>query len=68
MAAVSDAAAGLSLLTLLVFWGTIRGKGAGPYQRVSGLEYEGYVGRWLLLTGALFAASGALYLLRRRSS
>ena len=40
--------AGLSLLMLLVFWGTIRGKGAGTYARVSGLEYEGYVARWLL--------------------
>ena len=57
---------GLSLLTLLVFWGTIRGKGAGTYARVSGLEFEGYVSRWLLLTGALFAVSGALYLLRTR--
>ena len=35
--------AGLSLLMLLVFWGTIRGKGAGAYARVSGLEYDGYV-------------------------
>lgn len=58
--------AGLSVLTLLVFWGTIAGKGEGAYRRVSGLGYEGYVGRWLLLTGALFAVSGALYLIRRR--
>ena len=36
--------AGLALLPLLVFWGTIRGKGEGAYARVSGLEYEGYVG------------------------
>ena len=43
--------AGLSLLVLLVFWGTIRGKGAGTYARVSGLEYDGYGARWLLLTG-----------------
>ena len=35
---------GLSLLMLLVFWGTIRGKGEGAYRNVSGLEYEGYVG------------------------
>ena len=56
--------AGLSLLMLLVFWGTIRGKGEGAYPRVSGLEYEGYVARWLLVSAALFAISGALYLLR----
>ena len=57
---------GLSLLMLLVFWGTIRGKGEGAYRNVSGLEYEGYVGRWLLVSAALFAISGALYLLRGR--
>jgi hypothetical protein len=55
--------AGLSLLMLLVFWGTIRGKGEGAFRRVSGLTYEGYFARWLLVTAALFAISGALYLL-----
>jgi hypothetical protein len=59
---------GLSLLMLLVFWGTIRGKGEGAYRNVSGLEYEGYVARWLLVSAALFAVSGALYLLRRRTT
>jgi hypothetical protein len=59
---------GLSLLMLLVFWGTIRGKGEGAYARVSGLQYEGYVARWLLVSAALFAISGALYLLRRRTT
>ena len=58
--------AGLSLLMLLVFWGTIRGKGEGAFHRVSGLTYDGYVTRWLLVSAALFAASGALYLLRTR--
>ena len=57
---------GLSLLALLVFWGTIRGTGEGAYARVSGLTYEGYFSRWLLLTAALFAGAGALYLLRAR--
>ena len=33
--------AGLSLLMLLVFWGTIRGKGDGAFHRVSGLELRG---------------------------
>jgi hypothetical protein len=56
--------AGLSLLMLLVFWGTIRGKGAGAFHRVSGLEYEGYFSRWLLVSAALFVLSGAIYLLR----
>jgi hypothetical protein len=58
--------AGLSLLQLLVFWGTIAGKGDGAYRRVSGLEYDGYATRWLAITAALFAASGALYLLGGR--
>ena len=58
--------AGLSLLLLLVFWSTIRGKGAGTYARVSGETWDGHATRWLLITAALFAVSGALYLLRRR--
>ena len=35
---------GLSLLMLLVFWGTIRGKGEGAYRARERAEYEGYVG------------------------
>ena len=58
---------GLSLLMLLVFWGTISGKGEGAFHRVSGLSYEGYFARWLLVTAGLFAVSGAVYLLRRSS-
>lgn len=56
--------AGLSLLTLAVFAGTITGKGNGAYARVSGRAYEGYLARWLLLTAALFALSGAVYAVR----
>jgi hypothetical protein len=59
---------GLSLLMLMVFWGTIRGAGEGAYRNVSGLEYEGYVARWLLVSAALFAISGALYVLRSRTT
>ena len=57
---------GLSLLLLLVFWGTIRGKGDGAFHRVSGLHYEGYFSRWLLVTAAMFAVSGVVYLVRGR--
>jgi hypothetical protein len=57
--------AGLSLLMLLVFWSTIRGKGDGAFHYVSGLNYEGYFGRWLLVSAALFAVSGAVFLARR---
>jgi hypothetical protein len=60
--------AGLSLLMLLVFWSTIRGKGSGAYHYVSGQYYEGYFSRWLLVTAALFALSGALYLATQAGS
>jgi hypothetical protein len=58
----------LSLLMLVVFWGTIAGRGAGTYHAVSGRSYEGYALRWLLVTAALFTASGLVYLARRRSA
>ncbi len=56
----------LSGLLLLVFLPVISGKGNGAFHGVSGLDYEGYVARWLLITAALFAVSGAVYLARRR--
>jgi hypothetical protein len=59
--------AGLSLLMLAVFWGTIAGRGEGAYHAVSGRSFDGYALRWLLVSAALFAGSGALYLARRRS-
>ena len=59
--------AGLSLLLLLVFWSTIRGKGAGTYSaRERARRGTATRPRWLLITAALFAISGVLYLLRRR--
>jgi hypothetical protein len=60
--------AGLSLLLLAVFFGTIGGQGAGAYRAVSGRSFDGYATRWLVVTVALFAASGLIYLARRRSS
>jgi hypothetical protein len=59
--------AALSLLMLVVFWGTIAGTGEPAYHSTSGETFEGYTARWLLVTAALFAASGLLYLLRRGS-
>ncbi len=58
--------AGLSLLMLLVFWGTIAGKGEPAFRAVSGRSFDGYALRWLLVTAALFAGSGLLYLWRGR--
>jgi hypothetical protein len=58
--------AGLSLLLLLVFWGTIAGRGERAFHRASGLTYDGYLGRWLLATSLLFALSGAARVVRLR--
>ena len=54
----------LSGLLLLVFFPVISGKGEPSFTRASGLTYDGYLARWLLITAALFALSGAIYLLR----
>jgi hypothetical protein len=54
--------AALSLLMLVVFFGTIGERGEAAYRRVSGLEYDGYATRWLLVSAALFIGSALLYL------
>ena len=56
--------AALSLLMLVVFWGTIAERGERAYRATSGLEFDGYATRWLLVTAALFAVSAAAYLVR----
>jgi hypothetical protein len=60
--------AGLSLLLLGVFWGTVAGRGSGAYQAVSGRPYDGYVTRWAAVTVALFGGSAVIYLARRGSA
>jgi hypothetical protein len=59
--------AALSLLMLVVFWGTIAGAGERAYRATSGETFDGHAARWLLVTAALFAGSGVIYLLRRGS-
>lgn len=59
--------AGLSLLMLVVFWGTIAEAGERAYRATSGLAFDGHATRWLLATAALFAGSGVVYVLRRGS-
>jgi hypothetical protein len=54
----------LSGLLLLVFFPVISGRGEPSFTRASGLTYDGYLARWLMITAALFAVSGAVYLLR----
>ena len=56
----------ISGLLLLVFFPVIAGKGERGFTRTSGLTYDGYLARWLLITAVLFAVSGLLYLLRGR--
>jgi hypothetical protein len=60
--------AAISLLLLVVFWGAISGAGEGAYRRASGLGFDGYLERWLLVTAALFAVAALLYAARRRRS
>jgi hypothetical protein len=60
--------AGLSLILLLVYVPVISGKSDPVFRRVSGDELDGYLVRWLVVSAALFAASGALYLLRSRGA
>jgi hypothetical protein len=59
--------AALSLLMLVVFFGTIGERGEGAYRAASGLDYDGYALRWLLVSAALFAVSALVYGIRRGS-
>ena len=59
--------AGLSLLMLAVFWGTIAGAGERAYRATSGQTFDGHATRWLLVTAVLFAGSAVVYLVRRGS-
>ncbi len=54
----------LSGFAFIVFFPLI--VGLGRYERATTLSQDVYLARWLLLTGALFAASGVLYALRAR--
>ncbi len=56
----------LAGLVFIVFAPLILGLGAGRYERATTLSQDVYLGRWLLLCGALFAASGLLYAVRAR--
>jgi len=51
-------------LTLLVFLPGIIGQGAPTYLAATGQTQQPFLGRWLLLTAAMFATSATLYLLR----
>jgi len=57
----------VSGLLLLVFFPAISGKGNGAFHGVSGLDYAGYLERWLLATAGMFLLSAAVYLARGSS-
>jgi hypothetical protein len=54
--------AALSGLLLLVHFPLICGRSSATLERASGVAPEGYLERWLLATGVMFAVSAALYL------
>ena len=54
----------LSGLLLLMFSPVIFRQGEGAYRAASGLSESPYLARWLLITGALFAASAVVYAIR----
>ena len=58
----------LSGLLLLVFAPVVlrRDSAEGAFRTASGLDYDGYTGRWLAITGVLLLASALLYALRGR--
>jgi hypothetical protein len=51
----------LSGLLLLVFFPVLFGLGSGSELAASGIAESGYLARWLLATGVMFAASGLSY-------
>ncbi len=53
----------VSGLLLLVLFPTILGYGARSERHASGIVEHGYLFRWLVLSGALFALSGLAYAL-----
>ncbi|MFE3827830.1 hypothetical protein [Streptomyces sp. NPDC059092] len=54
----------LSLLLLLVYWPLVLGD-PPDYERATGLSTDVFLGRWLLISAALFAATGILLVIRR---
>lgn len=57
--------AALSGLLLLLFFPLVLGVAEDGYAAASGLSTDVYLGRWLLLSGLFFLASGVAYAVRR---
>ncbi|NUW29937.1 hypothetical protein HTZ77_00600 [Nonomuraea sp. SMC257] len=58
--------AALSGLLLLIWFPLILGLAGDTYHRSTGLDTSPYLGRWLLVTGVLFAGSAIAYAIRLR--
>ncbi|WP_205315161.1 hypothetical protein [Nonomuraea lactucae] len=58
--------AALSGLLLLMWFPLILGLSEDGYRRSTGLDTSPYLGRWLLVTGVLFAGSALAYVIRHR--
>jgi len=56
----------LAALAFVVWFPLILGLSGERYEAASGLTTDPFLGRWLLLSAALFAGSGFLYALRMR--
>ncbi|HEX7354661.1 MAG TPA: hypothetical protein VF288_07485 [Mycobacteriales bacterium] len=54
----------LSGMLLIAFWGTISGQGDAAFFAASDHHFAPYLGRWLAITGVLFAISAVLYAAR----
>ncbi|OBJ18349.1 hypothetical protein [Mycobacterium colombiense] len=55
-------------LTLLVFLPGIVRQGATTYRAATGQTQDPFLGRWLLLTAAMFAVSAGVYALKRAAA
>ena len=58
----------LSGLLALCFFPAILGRNEATYERVAGYAPDGYLGRWLLVTAALFVGSALVWALRGRAA
>ncbi len=56
----------LSGFAFIVYFPLILGLGDGRYEGATTLSQDVYLGRWLLLCGAMFAVSALLYAVRAR--
>lgn len=54
----------LSGVLFLVWFPLILGLSGPAFEAAAGRTTDGYLARWLIITGALFAVSGAIYALR----